>query len=130
MWERYTFYFAYRATGIVRLLCRLDSGCKNHRSVRRWYGCTQGTYAGIDLSKFCENYENIAHAALHFGLHLIDRDLIDCKSLTYIQYRTDKWLHISECEEMGNVDIMCELDCKIYPVAIYVVERSDPYAGN
>lgn len=130
MKERYTFCFAYQKTDIVQLICRVDASDDNHRTLRSWYCYLNDNFAGIDLTTFCGNYPDPAQAALHFGLHLIDRDWIDCLSLFNIQYRPDQWLHISECEEMGNVGIMTELDCKIYPVTTYVVERCDPYAGN
>ena len=118
MRSRFTFYFAVH-NRTVSLVCRVDG------RIRSWYALMDRKYAGVDLDKFFGEYPDPLQASLNFGLHLIDRDWIDCFALKRIGEYAHKWKHFDQCEDMGNVGFMYETECKLYPCATYVMEEGE-----
>lgn len=119
MMERYVFYFALRKQGMVSLVCRIDN------KVRSWYVLTERKFAGMDLNVFCDEFLDPLQASLHFGLHLLDSNWIDVRSLSRISEANHQWKHLEQLEEQGNIGFMYEMDCKLYPVGTYILERGD-----
>ena len=124
MRSRFTFYFAVHHR-TVSLVCRMDVD-----QLRSWFVLTDRKYAGLDLDLFAGQYPDMLQASLHFGLHLIDRDWIDCRCLKQIRECGHQWKHFEQCEDMGNVGFMYETDCKLYPCATYCMEEGDQDAGD